>query len=278
VPVSRPWHRGWMAIGYVGLRAEGWADAHVELGGEPFACRSGPRETALDEALGWARSIAARVLIIGPAGLWSGLWSAGSERLPDVPRQWPPPDYVPSAWPAVRPARAQRWRAVLQLGLEPDDPEFLAAMAEALAAQTQPLVPRRELVELAFEVAGGPLDEQTRRAEEAIQDAWKRAAARLGREPGLTAFSLKQLDPIGGFVPSRPTIALIDGFDVAGDGRQSWAVTFHGRDAGWPEAPDLASFADCFVYARQRADIVLARNAMDLQAPYVRAERPTPPC
>src|SRR3954451_5537249 len=111
-------------------------------------------------------------------------------------------------------------------------------MAEELAAQPQPPLPRRELVELAFEVPGGPLDEQTRRAEEVTQDAWKHAAARLGREPRLTASSLKQLDPLGGLVPSRPTIALIEGFDVFCDGRRRWAVRFHGRDAGWPEAPD----------------------------------------
>src|SRR3954453_19601318 len=168
-----------MTVAYVGLQTDGWASAHVELGRGPLGHRSGPTETSLDDALGWARSVAARVLVTAP----TGLWSAGSERLPDV-REWPPPDYVPSDWPTVRPPRAARWRASLQLSTIPDDPEFVAAMAEALSARLQA---RDGIEELIFGVPGGQLDEQTRQAEAATEEAWQRTVARLGRTARLSA-------------------------------------------------------------------------------------------
>jgi|tagenome__1003787_1003787.scaffolds.fasta_scaffold20257507_1 hypothetical protein len=219
-----------MTVAYVGLQTDGWASAHVELGREPLGHRSGPTETSLDDALGWARSVAARVLVTAP----TGLWSAGSERLPDV-REWPPPDYVPSDWPTVRPPRAARWRASLQLSTIPDDPEFVAAMAEALSARLQA---RDGIEELIFGVPGGQLDEQTRQAEAATEEAWQRTVARLGRTARLSACSMK-LHAIGEPVPSRPTIALIEGFDFSGDGSRQWTVTFNGQETAAPDAPDM---------------------------------------
>jgi hypothetical protein len=250
-------------VAYVGLSEEGWADGYVELGGGPFSRRSGPAQTSLDQALAWARAVAPRIVVTTV----QGQWSAGAEPVDDLPTTQPAA-LQSSDWPAVSPPRADAWRATLRVDAGFDDNEFLTAVAQVICGRIDPERQR----EVVFDVAGGPRDASTRDAEGSVDAAWERTVASVGRAPKLYVSSLS-LEPLGAVQPSRPTIALIDGFDAYPDGRRRWRVRFHDDSTNRQRPPHMVSFEECRAYAEQNAEVVLTRVATTTRgAPYQLAD------